>query len=95
MYVEPNGHWLVDAAFLVMDVVDFVKKPSLSKAAWIVADVASFADPSGAASAAAHAAKGVHAAVRVAKEAKAAVRVAKKVEVAVHMKNCLNYINYE
>ncbi|MFC4812428.1 RHS repeat domain-containing protein, partial [Paenibacillus sp. GCM10023250] len=60
-HTDPSGHWLIDAIFLAADVVSFVKNPSLANAAWIAGDVASFADPTGAASTAAHVAKGAHA----------------------------------
>ena len=56
-YQDPTGNWFLDAVFLVMDVVQFVKEPSWENAAWIVGDMASFADPTGVISAAAHAAK--------------------------------------
>ena len=59
---DPSGHWFVDVIFLVGDVASFAMSPSLGGAAWIGADVASFADPTGIASTAAHAAKAVHAA---------------------------------
>ena len=73
--VDPTGHWIVDAVFLAVDAVSFAKKPSLAGAAWIAADVLSFADPTGAASTAAHIVKEVHVAAEVAHEAGAAKKV--------------------
>ncbi|GGJ65273.1 RHS repeat-associated protein [Anoxybacillus voinovskiensis] len=55
MNVDPDGHWAVDAMWLIMDTAAFASNPSLSGAAWIAADLASFADPTGVASTVAHA----------------------------------------
>ena len=90
MNYDPEGHWLLDVAFLVADVASMVKDPSLGNAAWIALDVVCFIDPTGAASSASHAVKVGVAAVKLTKEvatvahevdkAKDAVKVVKKVE---------------
>lgn len=59
MYADPDGKWIIDAVFLTSDVASFAANPSLAGAGWIAADVASFADPTGAASTIAHAGKAV------------------------------------
>ncbi|MBT2655352.1 hypothetical protein J7E81_08890 [Bacillus sp. ISL-18] len=57
MNVDPDGNWAVDAMWLVADGLAFAANPSLRGAAWLAADVASFADPTGAVSTVAHAGK--------------------------------------
>ena len=76
-YTDPNGHWIVDALFLAADIVDFVKSPSLAKAAWIAVDIVSFADPTGAASTAAHATKAVKYTTKTVKIVEGTVKVTK------------------
>ena len=76
-YTDPNGHWIVDALFLAADLVDFVKSPSLAKAAWIAVDIVSFADPTGAASTAAHATKAVKYTTKTVKIVEGTVKVTK------------------
>jgi RHS repeat-associated protein len=68
MNVDPDGHWAIDVMWLLWDAESFAEHPSLSGAAWVVADIASFADPTGGASTAAHAgraAKGVKTLLRL------------------------------
>ncbi|WP_066224453.1 DNRLRE domain-containing protein [Metabacillus fastidiosus] len=57
MYTDNEGTWVVNAAFLIYDGIAYVKNPSLSGAAWLIVDVASFADPTGTASTIAHSGK--------------------------------------
>ena len=57
MYADPDGNWFIDAMFLVVDVAQFIEAPSVAGAGWILGDLASFSDPTGMASAAAHAGK--------------------------------------
>lgn len=59
-YVDQDGQWLLDAVFVVADVISFVKKPSWSGAAWIALDVVSTVIPVGSISTVAHAAKAAY-----------------------------------
>ena len=56
-YVDPNGHWILDVAFLAADIVSYYHKPSLAGAAWIAFDLLSTANPYGSLSMVAHGAK--------------------------------------
>jgi RHS repeat-associated protein len=64
-HADSEGNWVVDVVFLVMDVAEFVACPSPAGAAWIIGDLASFADPTGAASTALHAKKIIQAAEKI------------------------------
>ncbi|WDL95507.1 RHS repeat-associated core domain-containing protein [Alicyclobacillus sp. ALC3] len=70
--VDPNGTWALDAMWLVLDVASFAANPSWGGAAWIAGDLASFADPTGVASTAIHAAKIARSADRLAETYRAA-----------------------
>lgn len=75
MHEDPNGHWVVDAFWTVVDGIAYIKHPSLSNAKWLVLDLAGFADPTGTASSIAHAgkiAKGVKIVNRIKKLPKSA-----------------------
>ncbi len=80
--IDPDGHWIVDAIFLAIDVVDFIKKPTLGKGLMIGLDVLSFLDPTGVASTSLHAAQ---AAIRTAKVVDHAVDGAKEVKRTVNV----------
>ncbi len=87
--IDPDGHWIVDAIFLAIDVVDFIKKPTLGKAAMIGLDLLSFVDVTGIASTSLHAvtatiktAKAVDHAVDGAKAVKRTVNVTKQISKA-------------
>ncbi|MBP0727355.1 RHS repeat-associated core domain-containing protein [Bacillus sp. RG28] len=56
-YVDPDGNWALDLAFLISDMYSFYKHPSASKAAWVAADLLSFGDPTGILSTLGHSAK--------------------------------------
>jgi RHS repeat-associated protein len=74
MNVDPDGHWAVDAAFLLYDIYSFGKRPSWGNAGMVALSAACFIDPTGIASGAAHAAKVATTGYRVSKT----TRIAKK-----------------
>ncbi|TCM99391.1 RHS repeat-associated protein [Paenibacillus sp. BK033] len=78
-YTDPTGHWIVDAIFLAADIAAFAKKPSLANAGMVALSVASFADPTGAASAAIHGARAAGKVVKAVKTTKKAASATKKV----------------
>lgn len=75
--MDHNGKWVLDALWLAVDVVSFIKQPSLAGALWIAADIVSFADPTGTVSTMAHAGK-------IAKGIAKASKIANKTEDIVH-----------
>jgi hypothetical protein len=80
-HADPDGDWVVDVIFLVADIGKAIAHPSASSVGWILLDVISFADPTGAGSTAAHALKAAHAmevTVHAVKETSHAVNIVKK-----------------
>ncbi|WP_312752927.1 RHS repeat-associated core domain-containing protein [Rummeliibacillus suwonensis] len=57
MHVDPDGHWVVDIAWAIVDGYAYIKNPTISNLGWVILDVASLVDPTGIGSTAAHAAK--------------------------------------
>jgi hypothetical protein len=57
MNSDPNGEWVVDAAFLVTDIANLASHPSIENAGWVLFSAMCFADPSGLASSSIHIAR--------------------------------------
>lgn|GEM_PF-2359614 len=56
-FVDSNGNYIIDSAWLIVDGLAYISNPSLAGAGWIALDLASFADPTGSASTIAHSGK--------------------------------------
>ena len=59
MYADPDGNWFIDAAFLVVDIAEYLANPTLANATMAAADaVLLVAEPTGTAALAMHGATG-------------------------------------
>lgn len=73
-YLDPDGTWLLNVAFLVSDAISFAANPTWGAAAWVELDIVSTALPVGSLSAVAHGIEYVAKATRIVKKGKNAIR---------------------